>query len=187
MKYVMTFENFLIRGKSSDKVIVFDIDDTLIKSDAKVFVVKNNKIVRKLDSQEYNEYKLQKGESFRYDEFTDLNKLMEAELKPYFHTMEREYRKGVHISILTARSNKRMIHSFFLKKADIDIHPDLIFATGDDTSDCSVAEKKAKCIQTLANYGYKTLIFFDDNMDNLKEVKDMGEKLNMKVHIVKAS
>lgn len=30
----------MIHGKSSDKVLVFDIDDTLIKSNARVFVRK---------------------------------------------------------------------------------------------------------------------------------------------------
>lgn len=177
---------FLIHGKNSDKVLVFDIDDTLIKSDAKVYVRKDGKVVRELNSEEYNFYKLQPGESYSYEEFGDIKKMLSAEIKPYFNTMKREYGKGVHISILTARANKNMIHDFFIKKANIDIHPNLIFTTGDDNSNCTISEKKAKCIKTLVNYGYKTLIFFDDNIDNLKEVKSMGEKLNVKVHIIKA-
>lgn len=177
---------FLIHGKSADKVLIFDIDDTLIKSSAMVYVRKNGKIIKQLNSDEYNYYKLEPGESFSYEEFEDINKMLDAEIRPYFHTMKREYDKGVHISILTARSNKNMIHNFFMKKAGIDIHPDLIFATGDDISNCTVSEKKSKCIKTLVNYGYKTLIFFDDNIDNLKEVKSMGNKLNVKVHIIKA-
>lgn len=177
---------FLIHGKNSDKVLIFDIDDTLIKSDAKVYVRKDGKVVRELNSDEYNFYKLQPGESYSYEEFGDIKKMLSAEIKPYFNTMKREYGKGVHISILTARANKNMIHDFFIKKAGIDIHPDLIFTTGDDQSNCTISEKKAKCIKTLVNYGYRTLIFFDDNVDNLREVKSMGNELKVKVHIIKA-
>ena len=32
------------------------------------------------------------------------------------------------------------------------------------------------------NYGYKTLIFFDDN---LQVIKQMNKELNIKIHIVK--
>ena len=189
-KYVKTFDEFinefLIHGQHSDKVLIFDIDDTLIKSDAQVFVRYNGKIIKTLSSEEYNEYVLKPGESFSYEEFGDIKKMLSAEITPYFHTMKREYKKGVHISIITARSNKNMIHDFFLKKSGIDIHPDLIFATGDDVSDCSISEKKGRCIKTLVNYGYRTLIFFDDNIDNLKEVKMMGKQLGVKVHVIKA-
>lgn len=190
MKYVKTYDEFinefLIHGKSSDKVLVFDVDDTLIKSNAKVFVIKNGSVVDKLDTQEYNNYVLKPGESFSYEEFKDLDKMLDADITPYFKTMEREYHKGVHISILTARANKKLIHDFFIKKSNIDIHPKLIFTIGDDMSDLSVAEKKAKCIRTLVSYGYKTLIFFDDNIDNLKEVKSMGERLGVKIHTIQA-
>lgn len=186
MKYIIPLEEFVIHGKNSSKVLVFDIDDTLIKSNAKVFVKNGDTVVRTLDSQEFNDYKLNTGETFSFEEFRDLDILLKSEIKPYFYTMKREYERGVHISILTARGDKDMIHKFFLKKAGIDIHPDLIFATGDDTSNISVSEKKAKCIRTLANYGYRTMIFFDDNIDNLNEVKKMGDKLNIKIHVVKA-
>ena len=190
MNYIKTYEEFInefmIHGKHADKVLVFDIDDTLIKSNAKVFVKKNGKIVRKLDTQEYNDYVLKPGETFTYDEFADLDKMLNADITPYFKTMEREYSKGVHISILTARSGKKLIHDFFIKKSGIDIHPDLIFTTGDDMSNLTIAEKKAKCIRTLVRYGYTTLIFFDDNIDNLMEVKSMGSKLGIKIHTIKA-
>lgn len=187
MEYVKTFEEFLIHGKSSNKILIFDIDDTLIKSDAKVFVKKNGVVVKKLDTQEYNTYKLKRGESYSFEEFDDLNIMLDAELTPYFKTMEREYRKGVHISIITARSGARMIHDFFMKKANIDIHPKLIFTTGDDPSAIPVSEKKAKCIRTLVKYGYDTLVFFDDNIDNLNDVREMGKSLGVTCHTIHVS
>lgn len=186
MNKILTFEEFLIHGRSSDKVLIFDIDDTIIKSNAKIFVKKDGKIIKKLSSSEFNTYVLGDGEEFSFEEFRDLDIMLSSEMKPYFNTLIREYKKGVHISILTAREGKDMIHDFFMKKASIDIHPKLIFTSGDDKSDISIAEKKSKCITKLAEYGYKTMIFFDDNVDNLKEVKKICDRLNIKIHLVKA-
>lgn len=190
MKHLMTLEEFVIRGKNSTKALVFDVDDTLVKSNAKVFVKKNGEIVNTLSSEEFNDYKLKKGETFSFEEFSDLNILLSADIKPYFNTLKREYERGVHISILTARSDSNMIHEFFIKKAGVDINPKLIFTIGSDgdsdMSGMSISERKAECIKKLADYGYKTLIFFDDNVDNLTEVKKMGDELGIKIHIVKA-
>lgn len=186
MRHILSLEEFTIKGKKSDKVLVFDIDDTLITSDAKVLVKKNGKTIRELNSKEFNDYKLGEGEEYSYERFRDINIMLSSEMRPYFNTLKREYNKGVHISILTAREDKKMIHDFFIKKSGIDIHPNLIFTSGDDKSDCSVAEKKAKCIRKLVQYGYRTLVFFDDNADNLTYAQRMGKKLGVKIHVVKA-
>lgn len=186
MKYLLTLEEFKIKGKSSNKVLVFDIDDTLIKSNAKVFVRNGGKVVKELDSQEYNNYKLNPGESFSYEEFRDFDILLASEIKPYFNTLKREYERGVHISIITAREGKDMIRDFFIKKAGIDIHPNLIFTSDCEDENFSVAEKKASSIKKLVEYGYKTLVFFDDNVDNLREVQKIGYELGIKIHVVKA-
>ena len=186
MRHILTLEEFSIRGKKSDKVLVFDIDDTLITSNAKVLVKKNEEVVKELNSSEFNEYKLKDGEVYSFEKFRDLGIMLSSEMRPYFDTLKREYARGVHIAILTAREDKDMIHNFFIQKSGIDIHPKLIFTTGDDKSDCSIAEKKAKCIRKLVQYGYTTLVFFDDNIDNLHSAQKMGKELGVKIHIVKA-
>ena len=50
---------------------IFDIDDTIFKTDNKVYIVKNQKIKKKISSAEYAIYKLKEGESFDYSEFRD--------------------------------------------------------------------------------------------------------------------
>lgn len=48
---------------------IFDIDDTLFMSSARTAVVKNGKILHKLDTKELLNYKLKPGEKFDYSEF----------------------------------------------------------------------------------------------------------------------
>jgi hypothetical protein len=48
---------------------IFDIDDTLFMSSAKTAVVKNGKVLHKLDTRELLKYKLKPGEKFDYSEF----------------------------------------------------------------------------------------------------------------------
>ena len=59
-------EKFSVAGNESDKILLFDVDDTLLKSEVQVHVVKGGKLLRKLSSAEYNSYKLQPGEDFDY-------------------------------------------------------------------------------------------------------------------------
>jgi len=48
---------------------IFDIDETLFHTKAKVAVMKGGKVARMLDNQEFNTYKLKAGESFDFREF----------------------------------------------------------------------------------------------------------------------
>ena len=48
---------------------IFDIDETLFHTKAKVAVMHDGKVVRMLDNQEFNTYKLKDGESFDFKEF----------------------------------------------------------------------------------------------------------------------
>ena len=55
---------------NTEKIVLFDIDDTLIKSKAKIYVLdEQNNLVRKLTPAQYNHYKRKEGEHFNYDEF----------------------------------------------------------------------------------------------------------------------
>ena len=48
---------------------IFDIDETLFHTNAKIKVVQEKKVVKILDNQSYNNYKLKQGESFDYGQF----------------------------------------------------------------------------------------------------------------------
>ena len=191
MKDLSTYikEKFTVAGTESNKILMFDVDDTLIKSDVKVYVRKNGHISKKLNSEQYNSYHLKPGESFDYTEFRseDILNNRSVFLK-YWDTLQREYKKGVHIGILTARADADMFYRFF-KTNGIDIKRELIFAISDPSMNLkgeTIEERKSEVIKRLARWGYDTIVFFDDNENNLKTAKSLEQKYNIKVHTVKA-
>ena len=56
-------------SKNKIDLSIFDIDETLFHTKAKVQVLKDGKINKILDNQQFNSYKLKKGESFYYGKF----------------------------------------------------------------------------------------------------------------------
>jgi len=53
------------------KLVIFDIDDTLVHTQTKVHVIKNGKVVSSLNSHEFTHYKLKPDERFDFDDFTN--------------------------------------------------------------------------------------------------------------------
>jgi hypothetical protein len=180
-------EKFSIAGNESDKILLFDVDDTLLKSDVQVHVVKDGKLLRKLSSSEFNTYKLQPGEDFDYVEFEDPKILNNKSVfLKYWDTLQREYKSGTHIGILTARSNCDMIKNFLLNNG-IRIKDELVMAINDPKLGLSgtIQQKKAEAIKILANAGYNTFIFFDDNEGNLQSAKTLEKEYGIVIKTVK--
>jgi len=59
------FKEFIGTGT----LTIFDIDETLFHTKAKVQVMKGGRVVRALDNQAFNTYKLKAGESYDFGEF----------------------------------------------------------------------------------------------------------------------
>ena len=177
---------FTVNKTISDKIILFDLDDTIIHTTAKISVFKNGNCIKKLSNSEFNDYSLRPGESFGFEEFSDFDILSKSEFTPYWNTLQREYKKGTHVGILTARENCNMIKRFFLNNG-IRIKDELIMAINDPSLGLSgtIQQRKAEAISILANAGYKLFIFFDDNEPNLKSAKKLEKEYNIKVQTVK--
>ena len=178
---------FTAGGTTSNKLLIFDVDDTLIHTTANIWIMKNGRHINTISNAEFNHYNLKPGEVFDFREFDDPKILSRESFTKYWDTLKREYKKGTHICILTARCDTEMIRKFFLRNG-IDIKPDLIFATGDPLLGVrgTVQEKKAAVIGHLTRLGYSNIIFFDDDEGNLQAAKNICNKLNVKIHTVKA-
>jgi hypothetical protein len=177
---------FTVNKMKSNKIILFDLDDTIIHTTAEIMIMKGDKIIRHISNTEFNNYTLKPGETFNFGEFDDPDILSREAFTPYWDTLKREYNKGTHIGILTARSNCDMIKNFFLKNG-IRIKDELIIAINDPKLGLSgtIQERKAEAISILANGGYDLFIFFDDNEPNLKAAKRLEKQYNIKVQTVK--
>jgi len=178
-----------IKGTKVGRLAVFDLDDTLIISSAKIQVLnKKGKIIKQLTPAEFNFFKMDpKRHTLSFSEFESAEILRDAEF--IAHVLEKLkdfYQKGVHVCILTARSKSNMIRSFFLENG-IDIHPDLVIAVNDPVYSFkgSIAERKSEALRMLIDEGYHDFIFFDDNQENLDHAKELEKEADVKVETVK--
>lgn len=173
-------------GKRSDKIILFDVDDTLIHTTANIWVMKDGNIVKKISNSQYNDYMLEQGEYFDYTEFDDPHILSKEKFTRYWDTLKREYLKGTHIGILTARGSINLIRNFMLNNG-IDIKKELIFAIDDPILSLKgdIYIKKSEVVKLLYYRGYREFIFFDDNINNLLSVKKLENDIDVKIIIVK--
>ncbi len=178
-------KDWSVAGNVSSKLIIFDLDDTIINTTAEINIVKNNEVIKTISNSEFNTYELKPGESFDFSQFDDPKILFKERFTRYWNTLKREYNRGTHISIITARNDASMIREFFLRNG-IDIKQELVFAVSspDFMYQGTIAQKKAKVIKLLSRLGYNTMIFFDDNEQNLKAAKKLENK-NLKIHTIK--
>lgn len=181
-----------VGGTQSNKLIIFDIDDTILTGEVYIIIrdEKTGEYLHKVNSNEFNTYKLKPGEKFDFSEFADPEIFEKNKITKYFHTMVREYKKGTHICLLTARGGKdvgEMIRNFFLKRG-IDIKEELVICinSADSPYTGTTAERKAQAIEDLVSVGYHTIAFFDDNKENLEEAKALAERIGFNLIAIHA-
>ena len=152
---------------------IFDIDDTLFKTTAQIKVVKDGKIIKSLNNQEFNTYKLQPGESFDFGEFQNAEKFnresipiepMIAKLKAIINNAGNSK-----VIMLTARSdfdNKELFLDTF-RKYGIDMSRVHVHRAGNLGG--SPSQNKAVWIRKYLDTGkYARVRLYDDAMSNIK-------------------
>lgn len=180
---------FKLKDIKKDRLIIFDLDDTLVKTDAKVKILhhKTRKVIKELTPSQFNQFEKKSGHILDFDDFDDPELLRQGELiHSIFKKLKYYYNSGVPVSIVTARSSSEIVRDFFLSHG-IDIHPDLVIAINDPdlTLTGNIAERKKSAIQNLIDAGYTNLIFFDDNEDNLLLASSLIGYRNSKIKLVK--
>jgi hypothetical protein len=114
----MKLDHYLKTHKKEIRTLnVWDIDDTLGKTDAKVKVVKNGKVIHVLDPKDFNHYQLQHDEVFDFSEFRS-GKVFRNTFKPINSILNRaknivmNQTENSHSIILTARADFEDHHEF---------------------------------------------------------------------------
>lgn len=153
---------------------IYDIDETLFHTNAKIYVLANGIRKAELTNSQFNSYVLQHNESFDFSEFRESRKFYEESL-PIANMIERvkhSLNAGKDIYFVTARDNfdnKELFLETF-RNHGIDIDRIRVERAGriEDIPTGSV-RKKIIIRNILKAKEYKTVVFFDDYWDNLKE------------------
>jgi len=161
------------------KAYVFDFDETLVRTTAKIHIYRNGAHYKSLSAKEYNFYTPKKGDKFDFSEFNDGQRILDAKkyiMWPVIHSINkavREDKSTSDIYILTSRSSivKSYIYEF-LKRNGIDIDINNIITIGDDNGKLNISNEKRKKLINLT-HKYDEILFFDDDPKNINLAKSI--------------
>ena len=154
---------------------VWDIDETLFQTKAKVYVVKDGKRIRALSNKEYNTYKKKKGEEFDFTEFRDA-KLFNKTSVPIQRAIDKAAKTlqaysrlpNSRVIVLTARSDFDDPHTFLntFEKYGLNMRSVHVHRAGN--LGLPAAEAKRVFIKQYLDTGkFKSVSLFDDDVRNL--------------------
>ena len=185
---MLSFSEYL-EERAGKGLTIFDIDETMFKTKAKVHVIKDGKVIKKLDNQEFNNYKLKRGEEFDFGEFKSAKIFNETstpiarminKVKSIFRNATRS---GSKVIIVTARPNfddkELFLDTFRAQGIDID---NIYVERAGNLGKGPAADNKVVIFKKYLDTGeYKRIRLFDDAMSNLraflnlrKEYKDVS-------------
>ena len=163
-------------SKSKIDLSIFDIDETLFHTKAKVQVLKDGKINKILDNQQFNSYKLKKGESFDYGQFKSAKIFKETStpitkiIKKAKRIIHYAIRSGAKVIIVTARQDmddKKLFKEAF-EAQGIDIGKVYVERAGNIGKKTASANKVVIFKKYLDTGRYARVRLFDDDKNNLK-------------------
>jgi hypothetical protein len=178
-----TFKSFLTEAVGKKSLHIFDIDDTLLHTTAKIHV-KNpqGKTVKSLTNQEFNDHHLPKGHSYDFGEFRNAEKFSK-ESTP-IHSMINKVKDVTsktdhHVIFNTARANFDDKNKFLgtFKKHGINMSKIHVIRAGNINKEGTPAEKKAIVIHGYINkHKYNDVHMYDDSKSNLKTFLQLRSK-----------
>ena len=161
------------------KLRVFDFDDTLVKSNSKVYVINKGK-KKTLTPGQFAIYKKKSGDEF---DFSDFDKVIEPkQIKSMFRVFNNIYKASGsrRLTILTARAAYKPVRKFL---KDVGFSNVYVVALGDANP-----QKKADWVQSQIQKGYNDILFLDDSSKNVNAVKKLKQKypnIKMDARVVK--
>lgn len=179
---VKTFKAYLEESKKHS-LHIFDIDDTLLHTTAKIHVKdKYGNTVQTLSNQEFNDHHLKPNHSYDFGEFRNAEKFSK-ESTP-IHSMINKVKlvsnqPGHHVIFNTARANFDDKHKFLntFKKHGIDMSKIHVIRAGNINKEGTPAAKKALVIHGYINkHKYNDVHMYDDSKSNLKTFLDLRSK-----------
>lgn len=170
-----SFNQFIIE-KSGKGLTIFDIDETMFITKAKVKVVKDGKVIKTLDNKQFNKYVLKRNEEFDFGEFTSAE-IFNKTSTPIARMIDKvkailknATRAGSKVIIVTARpnfDNKDLFLDTF-RQQGIDIDNIYVERAGNLGSGPAADNKIVIFKKYLDSKQYKRIRLFDDAITNIK-------------------
>jgi len=188
----MKFKKYLVNelaSKYGSGITFIDIDETIFQTKAKIYVMSNGKISKRLSNQEFNTYKLQDDETFDFTEFrdADLFKKTSIPIPKIVDRIKKMMRKasvrGSKIILLTARTdfdNKDVFLSTF-SEIGIPINDIYVERSGNMKTGTTAERKKKIILKYISNGDYRRVRLIDDDMTNIKEFIKTMDNLDPKI------
>ena len=136
MDKLKKYNEFLLekaRPFSDTSITVFDLDDTLVITQAKIKVC--NIVTgdcHELTPEEFNEYESSPNDKLDFDDFKSLEIMKAGELIHYYlKILADAYKMKRAVGIVTARDDREMIYKWMKEHVGFHIAKDLIFAIND--------------------------------------------------------
>lgn len=181
---MLSFKSFIIERTRGKGLTIFDIDETLFRTSAKVKVMKDGKVVRSLDNQEFNTYKLKDGESYDFGEFRSAEVFQNTSV-PIMKMIEKAkaiirnaVNAGSRVIIVTARADfddkKKFLDTF--RRYGIDIDKVYVERSGNLKLGSSAKNKRFVFHKYLRSGNYERVRFFDDAMSNITMFKALAKQ-----------
>ena len=154
------------------KLVIFDIDDTLVHTQTKVHVVKDGQVTHSLNSHEFTHYKLQPGESFDFGDFRNARDFFENSkpIIPMINQLKKDIATGNKVVMVTARAdfNDRELFLDTFRKYGVDMSKVHVYRAGNMHIKAQTEEKKKIIIRDLLGKElYDKAIMYDDAEPNL--------------------
>lgn len=179
-----TFKEHLLEQTGDKGLTIFDIDETLFRTKAKVDVVKDGEVIRSLNNQEFNTYKLGPGEEFDFHEFrsaeifqktsTPIGKMI-GKMKAILRNATK---RGSRVIVVTARGdfdNKEVFLNTF-RAHGIDIDSAYVERAGNLGLGSAAKNKRFIFHKYLRSGDYGRVRLFDDSKQNLNTFMALQKK-----------
>ncbi len=161
------------------KLRIFDLDDTLFETEAKVIVISADGTSREITPAEYAVYEPKSGDKFDFSQFnTIINPSLIRPIGKRFYKITHSIGPDRKSVILTARGSeaaphiKDIIKRYF--RVDIEV---VTLGTGDPMA------KANWILNKIQNEGYNDIFFVDDSSKNIiatyKTIKDLPIKYKL--------
>ena len=166
---------------TTDKILIFDLDDTIVVSAAKILVkdIDSGKQYE-LTPEEFNDYKKNPKHILNFDQFKSLEIMKAGKMiDRYFKILTQNYKKGIAIGVITARDDQEMIYNWFRYHLGFHIKKEFIWAVNDPKSGLSgdIKTRKKEAMRWFVDQGYIDIQFFDDDKNNIRLIKELDKEL----------